>query len=358
MSVAPRGAGFEVYVRAGSEGPLANRRWRLQAKTEKQAIAMEAEIRSAVAAGREPDMATVRAISETGKKTLRQVADIVYATRWKGHKSEGTTMLNLGLVLDILGEQTPVGEITQESIDRVIEGLRARGNSDATINRKLSPLRILLEAARKRKWLVEAPELPHWKEGKGRVRFFTDPEEAQLLRTVLNFDPDCHALFMFLIDTGARVGEALKLEWRDLTNKRATFWDTKNGDSRTVPLTKRVVAMLNERDLDQRSRPFSLTYPEVRHTWDRVRTILGKDRDAQWVIHTLRHTCASRLVQRGVPLIVVMKWLGHKSIQMTMRYAHLAPSNLDEAVLTLDRPANQNAPVAELVDAAGLGPVA
>lgn len=321
---------------------------------------MEAEIRSAIAAGREPDMATVRAISETGKKTLRQVADIVYATRWKGHKSEGTTMLNLGLVLDILGEQTPVAEITQESIDRVIEGLRARGNSDATINRKLSPLRILLEAARKRKWLVEAPELPHWKEGKGRVRFFTDREEqALLLKTWAIGRPDERSLFMFLLDTGARVGEALKLEWRDVADNRVTFWDTKNGESRTVPLTRRAAGILEEIALKRPDpRPFPLTYPEVRHTWDRVRTLLGKDTDPQWVIHTLRHTCASRLVQRGVPLIVVMKWLGHKSIQMTMRYAHLAPSNLDEAVLALDRPANQNAPVAELVDAAGLGPVA
>lgn len=355
MSVAPRGAGFEVYVRAPD-----GRRWRLQAKTEKQGEAMEAEIRSAVAAGREPDMATVRAISETGKKTLRQVADIVYATRWKGHKSEGTTMLNLGLVLDILGEDTPVGEINQESIDRVIEGLRERGNSDATINRKLSPLRILLEAARKRKWLVETPELPHWKEGKGRVRFFTDDEECELDRMTRTIGCYSEAdLWVFLQDTGARVGEALKLEWQDVTNTQVSFVDTKNGETRTVPLTKRVKEILGVlKHWGKLKRPFPITYPEVRHTWDRVRVLLGKAEDDQWVIHTLRHTCASRLVQRGVPLIVVMKWLGHKSIQMTMRYAHLAPSNLDEAVLALDRPANQNAPVAELADAAGLGPVA
>lgn len=349
MSVSERGVGFEVYVRAGSEGPLANRRWRLQAKTEKQATAMEAEIRSAVAAGREPDMATVRAISETGKKTLRQVADIVYATRWKGHKSEGTTMLNLGLVLDILGEQTPVGEITQESIDRVIEGLRARGNSDATINRKLSPLRILLEAARKRKWLVEAPELPHWKEGKGRVRFFTDGEEQALLSTTHNLGALREAeLWEFLLGTGARVGEALKLQWQDVTRTQVSFVDTKNGETRTIPLTARLRGILwSRKPVD---RPFPLTYPEVRHTWDRVRTLLSKDGDPQWVVHTLRHTFASRLVQRGVPLIVVMQCLGHKSIQMTMRYAHLAPSNLNQIVLALDR----SAPVAEQVDAAAL----
>ena len=50
--------------------------------------------------------------------------------------------------------------------------------------------------------------------------------------------------------------------------------------------------------------------------------------DPQFVVHMLRHTCASRLVQRGVPLAVVQKWMGHSNIQTTLRYAHLAPESL------------------------------
>lgn len=57
--------------------------------------------------------------------------------------------------------------------------------------------------------------------------------------------------------------------------------------------------------------------------------------------HTLRHTCASRLVQRGVSIYKVQKFLGHADIRMTERYAHLAPSDLDEAVTALEpAPAN------------------
>jgi len=58
----------------------------------------------------------------------------------------------------------------------------------------------------------------------------------------------------------------------------------------------------------------------------------------QFVPHCLRHTCASRLVQREVNLKVVQQWMGQKSIQITLRYAHLTPSNLMDAVQILEAP--------------------
>ena len=56
------------------------------------------------------------------------------------------------------------------------------------------------------------------------------------------------------------------------------------------------------------------------------------------VIFLSFHTCASRLVQRRINLKVVQTWMGHKSIQITLRYAHLAPSNLMDAVKVLEAP--------------------
>jgi integrase len=348
MSVSPRGAGFEVYVKRGGS------RYRVMAKTEAQGQAMEKEILACIEAGRSVDVEAIKEISESGKKTLRQAIDLTYNMRWRGQKAGDTQKLNADVCARHLGETTALEAIDVEDIDGLVERLQEAGNSDATINRKMSALRVIFEMAVARKWITEAPELPHKKEGKGRIRWLQDGEEEALLDMTRRLGKGDEAdLWLFLVDTGARVREALKLGWGDLQNGRATFWETKNGEPRTIPLTQRVLAMLARRRGEP--RPFDFDYPQARHTWDRVRGLLGFAEDTQWVIHMLRHTCASRLVQRGVPLLVVKEWMGHKSVQMTMRYAHLAPSNLDAAVAVLNPPA---APVAELADAVGLGPTA
>lgn len=68
-------------------------------------------------------------------------------------------------------------------------------------------------------------------------------------------------------------------------------------------------------------------------TWKAKRGLKASD---EACFHTFRHTTCSRLVQRGVPILVVQKWMGHSSIQTTMRYAHLAPYSLDVALLALN----------------------
>tara|TARA_B100002051_G_C16305114_1_gene424807 strand:- start:134 stop:418 length:285 start_codon:yes stop_codon:yes gene_type:complete len=81
-------------------------------------------------------------------------------------------------------------------------------------------------------------------------------------------------------------------------------------------------------------RVFPFTTYWYRDRWDRLRIILKLD-DAPW--HTLRHTTASRLVQKGVQLVVVKEIMGHKSIATTMRYAHLQPANLVDAICALEK---------------------
>ena len=66
-----------------------------------------------------------------------------------------------------------------------------------------------------------------------------------------------------------------------------------------------------------------------------MRRHLGVSGDAEFVPHTCRHTFGSRLAQRGVDLYQIQRLMGHKSITMTQRYAHLAPSNLSNAVAVL-----------------------
>lgn len=70
--------------------------------------------------------------------------------------------------------------------------------------------------------------------------------------------------------------------------------------------------------------------------WNRLRSQMKLNTDKQFVVYALRHTCASRLIQKGVSLRVVGDWLGHKSLTVTMRYAHLSPTNLTDAAKVLE----------------------
>lgn len=142
----------------------------------------------------------------------------------------------------------------------------------------------------------------------------------------------------FLIDSGARVGEALSIKWQDLNSNSVTFWITKSGKSRTVPLTQRAKdALLSGRER-ARTRPSSMIdYQRFLYDWRAARKAVGLGGDQQVVSHILRHTCASRLVQAGIDLRRVQTFLGHQTIQMTLRYAHLATADLDQCALALER---------------------
>lgn len=150
-------------------------------------------------------------------------------------------------------------------------------------------------------------------------------------------NPHHELLCRFLVDTGARIGEALALKWGDLHNNTVTFWITKSGRSRSVPLTGRAAQALDLARAFGGSGPFSaISYPNFKYNWNRARKENGFSDDPHMVPHILRHTCASRLVQAGIDLRRVQTFLGHQTIQMTLRYAHLATNDLDQCAIALD----------------------
>jgi integrase len=127
-----------------------------------------------------------------------------------------------------------------------------------------------------------------------------------------------------------RQGELLKLTWKDvdLDRKTAALMDTKNGESRSVPLTDKAAAALKELKeakvvelsvfLNLDGTPLQRRWLSRR--WERILTA-AEVTDFHW--HDLRHTCASILAQNGATLQEVQVLLGHKSMRMTEKYAHL-----------------------------------
>lgn len=268
--------------------------------------------------------------------TMSQLRDKTIARVWQGQKTVKLSAYLAGKIVAELGKTKPVSTLTTRDIDDFIETLEAKGNSNGTINRQLAVLSKMLNFAKTRDYISNVPHIEFKRAGKGRERFISLDEEASILALLKLWSKDDeHDLVVFLLDTGCRVGEALKLEAGDVHRgvmPRATFRDTKNGSTRSVPLTARAALILKERA--DKAKPFDLDYQAVRHVWDRVRGHLGLH---DVVLHSLRHTCASRLIQRGAKLQEIMAWLGHKTISMSMRYSHLAPTSLDSMVALLEQ---------------------
>jgi len=324
MAVIARGAGFQAKFM------LAGTRYVEQFRAKADAEAWEADCRAAHARGQ----AIPSAHSGTAK--AGRVADLeglfthVNETHWRHRKSGASLAENGRLFVNWAGPRLSVSQaLTPEKVDAYVKWRETeKKNSSATINRHLSAISVLQRHAKRLKLISETFELGWQREGQGRLRYYEDHEVEAILALLDSWSlPRYRDLVIFLVDTGARLGEAEKLQWRDIRGRSITFEDTKNGLTRTVTGTPRVMDVFSR--MAGGDGPFAwLDRQHLRTTWDRVRTHLNLGDDA--VVHTFRHTCASRLVQRGVDLYRVQRWMGHKNIATTMRYAHLAPKHLEE----------------------------
>jgi integrase len=266
--------------------------------------------------------------------TLSEAVTLTTKTRWRDTKGEATAIINATTALQFYGGETPIKNITTVSLASYVDYLRNEKHYlPSTINAKLATLSAVLSTALDHGHLDALPKIPRIKEYSGRIRYITEDEEAQALDLIT--DDLFRDAFIFLIDTGIRCGELLSLKPQDYTattghNGTITLWETKGNKMRIVPLTRRA------QEIIERRKSFDLTKEAIRQQWQRLKKDMALDHDDLFVPHILRHTCASRLAQRGIPLIEIQKWLGHSTILTTMRYSHLAPNSIYDAVTALE----------------------
>lgn len=299
---------------------------------ETEAEAWELQTRAALKLG-QPLPAT-KATVAGGGKTLGALMRTVEQTHWSCRPGSHNTVANGHAFVRFVGEKVPIEDAltTDKALEFVDYLIEERNVGDSTVNRYLSAISTLA------RYGGQKPVLPWRKPGENRIRWFSDEEEAMILQTLTLWGMRReYDLFLFLADTGARPwAEALRFGRRDLGKRTVTFWETKNGKARTVPLTARAWdAVQRQLRLHNEDNPFAgLDQWHMIDVWRRLRSHIPQLNDA--VIYTWRHTCCSRLVQRGVDLIRVKEWMGHKSLATTMRYAHLAPRHLIEAAAVLE----------------------
>ena len=223
----------------------------------------------------------------------------------------------------------------------------AKGNKPATVNRFMATMSHMFTKAvewgmveeETLKRIRKVKQLP---ENNKRLRYLSKEECQSLINSC---GPHLRPVVITALNTGMRKGEILSLKWDnvDLKHGFILLEKTKNGDRRESPINETLRVTLDNR-MRRLDVPYVFYNAETSKPYQDVKksfkTACRKTGIRDFTFHDLRHTFASHLVMAGVDLATVKELLVHKTLDMTLRYAHLAPSHKVKAVDLLDKTIN------------------
>ncbi|WP_244923887.1 tyrosine-type recombinase/integrase [Enhygromyxa salina] len=230
--------------------------------------------------------------------------------------------------------------------------VRGKPLNPKTINHHLKLLGRMFRVARKWKLISEVPEIGLLKLRKPDFDFLDFDEAEALIAGAAKHSNEWHPFVVVAMRTGLRIGELVALRWRediDLErgrlrvqrsyNKLNGFMSTKNDKIRELPLTWDAIEALKiQRERVDGELVFPGSDGEVlqgettNNALEKITEAIDMRRIHN---HLLRHSFASQAVMRGIPMRQVQEWLGHGSIVVTMRYAHLAHGIGDDLIRRL-----------------------
>lgn len=209
--------------------------------------------------------------------------------------------------------------------------------SPATVNRYMAAISHAFSVAvREWQWMESNPlaQVSKSKESRGRVRYLKDEERTRLLETCqASTQPLLYPAVVLSLATGARQGEIMSLQWKDIDLNRGVIvlHETKNNERRSVPLAGHALDTIKELRANHPTI-FHWVFPGRggRNSIDLRGPFLNalkeaKIEDFRW--HDLRHCTASYLAMNGATLPEIAAVLGHRQLDMVRRYAHLSPQH-------------------------------
>lgn len=315
LTIQGRVAGLRIRRRAQSNSVALAR---------EEAAAIEAEILRSAWHGARPG---TRTLAEAIVSYL-EAQPRTEATKWR-----------LRRIRDTIGD-VPLGTIDQDTATRLKhEMLRPSAGPAAYTREVIVPLRALLLHAHKRGW-CGAPQFIVPRQPEGRTMFLCPDEVERLFEaSAAHIRP----LLIFLVGTGARMSEALKLEWRDvdLASGRVIFWRTKNGKRRVcqVPLRGLVsLAGLPHREGTVFRRNDGAPYTnaewpsggQIKTAWRGAIRRAGINPDL--TPHDLRHTWATWHYAVHKDLLALRDAGGWSKVELVERYAHLMPAGYEDQI--------------------------
>jgi integrase len=225
-----------------------------------------------------------------------------------------------------------VSMITAEAVQVWWGNLRRQGRAPATCNKLLVRLKHIFDKAVEWSYLSQSPAqyLKRAREPRGRVRYFSDAQRAQLFERA---NPNLKLYLLAASYTGGRRRSLLELRERDIDWEQGliTFRATKSGEDHTVPLHPSLRVVLEPRRTGEgdayvlpRYQPAGLS-----RAFKRLTRRLGME---DYRFHDTRHDVASRLARSGTNQRVIMDVLGHKDPRASIRYTHLTREAVDGAM--------------------------
>ena len=245
---------------------------------------------------------------------------------WKGKAYERTAYRNVEEFISIVGDMD-ASEVKTITLDKWYE-VQGKKVSPVTINRKLVNINQVLQYAHDREWLGKMPVLKWNPENNGRIRWLEPHEEAKMFSLLVQWGETEVATFLrILLETGMRRGELLGLTPENVQGRWIRLWKTKTKTPRSVPLTDVALTSL------EGFSGWLIDINDLRRVWDKLRVEMGLSDDKDFVLHSLRHTKATRMLSKTQNIAMVQKLLGHKKVQTTLRYAHISDDDLLQAVI-------------------------
>lgn len=242
-------------------------------------------------------------------------------------------------------------KITSYEIEKFKAEKQSQGLSNKYINNLLCVLSKSLSVAEEWELIEKRPKIKRLKVPPQKFDYLSIEESEIIITQASGFLKD---MILFALHTGLRFGELIALTWDDINFKenvltvsksvsRGLLGSTKNNKIRHIPLSKDLIKILetgritkNKSDLLFPNKVGKFQIQErCRHWLHQVCMKVGL-RKIGW--HAFRHTFASRLAENGISMRTIQELLGHSDTNTTMRYAHLSPLVLREAIKTLEKP--------------------
>jgi integrase len=279
----------------------------------------------------------------TGGPTLRSMFKhcMTHREQWRISRAKHTIEGNYGHVAAHFGADRELASIDAAAVREYREALLGAGKAPSTINQRLSLLSVLMSEAEQAGHPVVRPRITRAKSRKTRKCIVSPEMEAGIIAWFTASKLGTDSLHMAdlvacLVDTGFRLSEMLGLD----ADRGGISWDrgevaaltTKADIPRSIPMTQRVRTILHRRTTMYGSKPFamlSVSLSEVR--WRAMRkSMWGAAADPTLTLHSLRHTCCTRLIAAGMDSFRVQRWMGHASVTTTQLYFGLAGVGLGD----------------------------